>query len=159
MGDLGMLKIIHEDAVYGSRLITTQSFRCGDLIRRIEEFRIVDRPTYQTVQIDRHSHINGIRELEYMNHSCRPSAIIDTKTMVLIAAEDITEGDEITFFYPSTEWEMDRPFKCLCSAPDCLGVIAGAKYIHADIFERYFFNAHILELAGKDKARAVNSRL
>ena len=44
-----------------------------------------------------------------------------------MAGRDIAAGEELTYFYPSTEWEMDRPFRCLCGAPDCVGVVSGAK--------------------------------
>lgn len=37
--------------------------------------------------------------------------------------EGLKEGDELTFFYPSTEWSMAQPFDCLCK-----GVMKGRKW-------------------------------
>lgn len=34
----------------------------------------------------------------------------------IIARRDLFPGDELTFFYPVTEWEMDQPFDCFCTA-------------------------------------------
>ncbi|KAB8242433.1 hypothetical protein BDV35DRAFT_366204 [Aspergillus flavus] len=43
----------------------------------------------------------------------------------------LTVGDELTFFYPSTEWTMVQPFQCGCGAGlrRCLGRVAGASQI------------------------------
>ena len=54
-------------------------------------------------------------------------------------------GDEILFFYPSTEWTMDRPFTCLCSSSECLGRVAGANQLDAWSLARHRFNRHILD--------------
>jgi hypothetical protein len=61
---------------------------------------------------------------------------------------DIKKGDHLTFFYPSTEWAMDRPFDCLCGAPEgvCLSSVQGSKYIPNDRIDQWFVNDHILSL-------------
>jgi len=61
----------------------------------------------------------------------------------------IEPGDALTFFYPSTEWSMDRPFDCLCGAGEgkCLGVVSGASSIDSKTMQRWYFNDHIHELA------------
>ena len=46
-----MLKIISGGSAYGARLITDQPFRRGDLIYRIEGYRITEQATYQTIQV------------------------------------------------------------------------------------------------------------
>ena len=38
-------------------------------------------------------------------------------------------GEEMTFFYPSTEWDMDQGFDCFCGSEVCLGYIGGAKHM------------------------------
>jgi hypothetical protein len=61
---------------------------------------------------------------------------------------DIKKGDHLTFFYPSTEWAMDRPFDCLCGAPKdvCLGSVQGSKYIPNEKIDTWFVNDHIKSL-------------
>ena len=61
------------------------------------------------------------------NHSCDPATYIDTENLQIIALRDISKGDELTFFYPSTEWEMIQPFQCNCQAQNCIKEVKGAK--------------------------------
>ena len=65
----------------------------------------VQNPTYLSVQIDEDKHILLFPEfLQYINHSCEPNTFFDTKKGEIIAIKDINENEEVTFFYPSTEW-------------------------------------------------------
>jgi hypothetical protein len=66
--------------------------------------------------------------------------------MLVFAARDLAVGDELTFFYPSTEWEMSSPFICLCGAPNCIHVVAGARFLPLSTLEGHFLNAHIRQL-------------
>jgi len=48
--------------------------------------------------------------------------------MTVVAARDLAADDELTFFYPSTEWSMAEPFDCWCGAERVrrgLGVLGG----------------------------------
>jgi len=71
---------------------------------------------------------------------------------------DLKTGEPLTFFYPCTEWAMDRPFDCLCGAPAdvCLGSVQGSKYIPDEKIGRWFVNDHILQLK-KTEAAAASS--
>jgi hypothetical protein len=75
--------------------------------------------------------------LQYINHSCDPNVFFDTSSLVILALRDIAEGEEISFFYPSTEWEMDQPFTCHCGSAKCLGQIRGAAYLPAETLQQY----------------------
>jgi len=57
--------------------------------------------------------------------------------MELICLKSLKPGDELTFFYPSTEWEMVQPFSCQCGNPDCLQVIMGAAHLSTETLEKY----------------------
>lgn len=59
----------------------------------------------------------------FMNHSCEPNALIDGRQVN--AVTDIRPGEEITFHYNATEWEMAEPFDCECGSALCEGRIAG----------------------------------
>lgn len=141
-----MLKVEHGGSAYGARLITTRSYSHGELIHRISNPRIVSRPTYQTIQVGPESHIEDLGVAAYLNHSCHPNTLVDTSDLSVIAARDIAAGEALSFFYPSTEWDMDRPFVCLCGAPECVRIVTGAKYLSVDILGRYFINRHIREM-------------
>ncbi|MGZ8540081.1 MAG: SET domain-containing protein-lysine N-methyltransferase [Chitinophagaceae bacterium] len=90
-----------------------------------------------------------------MNHSCDPNVFFDTHAMQIVALKAIAEGDEMTFFYPSTEWDMAQPFTCLCGCNSCLGVIEGAAHIKPEILDRYkltrFIQQQLHDRSNKDK--------
>ena len=151
-----MLQIESGGSAYGARLITDQPFQRGQVIYAITGQRVTDKATYQTIQIGPHSHIEELGVLAYLNHSCQPNTIVDTSELVVIAARDIAAGEELTFFYPSTEWEMDRPFICLCSAPQCVRLVAGAKYLSIDTLSRYFINQHTRDMIFAELKQTVS---
>ena len=64
----------------------------------------------------------------------------------------LTAGDELTFFYPSTEWDMAQPFTCSCGAPDgrCKGWIAGASRLGKEKLQGYWLNEHIVSRLVKE---------
>ncbi|MGQ9903470.1 MAG: SET domain-containing protein-lysine N-methyltransferase [Anaerolineae bacterium] len=150
-----MLRVESGGSPYGARLITDQPYKKGEMLCRIENYKVVYQATYQTVQIGPHTHIEELGVLAYLNHSCQPNVIVDTSAMAVYAARDIEAGEELTFFYPSTEWEMERPFICLCGAPQCIRLVAGARYLSIDTLSRYFINQHIRDMALSALEQAV----
>jgi hypothetical protein len=125
-------------------LITKQAYKAGEIICPIPTEAIFDKPTMYTVQVGRTQHVE-VKELASMNHSCNPNTILDTSRMLVFAARDAVVGEELTFFYPSTEWEMSAPFICLCGAPNCIHVVAGARFLPLSTLEHHYLNRHIRE--------------
>lgn len=112
----------------------------------------VEESTYATVQAGRNKHILLNSDLLYLNHSCEPSLIIDTDKMQIFASEKgLKPGDELTFFYPSTEWAMAQPFTCNCGTPSCRGRISGAKDMTPAQLEGYWLSSHIRELKSEQQ--------
>ncbi|OAA53997.1 Post-SET domain protein [Cordyceps fumosorosea ARSEF 2679] len=110
-------------------------------------------PTYATVQMGRNRHLNLNSDLLYINHSCEPSLIFDTGNKIIIAGpKGLQPGDELTFFYPSTEWEMAQPFQCLCGTPTCRGTIDGAKRMTSAQLDGLWLSKHIRELRAEQNA-------
>jgi hypothetical protein len=94
--------------------------------------------TYLTVQTGVDTHITLQPEfLQYINHSCDPNVFFDTSTMELIALQQLEPGAELTFFYPSTEWEMSQPFVCNCKSKNCLQLINGALHLDQSTLKKY----------------------
>lgn len=60
----------------------------------------------------------------------------------------LRRGDPLTFFYPSSEWQMDQPFACTCGSGEgvCCGTISGAKTMDKSVLGRYWLNPHIEDL-------------
>lgn len=126
-------------------LVSKQAYKKGDVICSMPSENITDKPNRFTVQIarDKHTHVG---KLAALNHSCNPNVFLDTEKMKMVACRDIEKGDELYFFYPSTEWEMDAPFICLCGATNCIHVVAGARFLPLSTLEHHFLNPHIRDL-------------
>ena len=119
-------------------LFASTQFQPGDVICPFSAGKTLRNPTYLTVQVGIKKHITLVPEfLQYINHSCDPTAFFDTTRMELICLVALQPGDEITFFYPSTEWEMAQPFSCNCGSSQCLGEIKGASQLSSDILKKY----------------------
>lgn len=126
-------------------LITKQAYKKGEVICEMPSENIMDKPNRYTVQIarDRHTHVG---KLAALNHSCDPNVILDTDKMLMIARRDIEKGEELSFFYPSTEWEMQAPFICLCGSASCIHVVAGARFLPLSTLENHYLAPHIRDL-------------
>ncbi len=119
-------------------LHATVSFNAGDVICSFHAGTISNKVTYLTVQVDEDKHITLQPEfLQYINHSCSPTVFFDTTLMQLVCLSEVNPGDEFTFFYPSTEWEMVQPFACYCGSSNCLSVIQGASHIKDEVLDQY----------------------
>jgi hypothetical protein len=95
-----------------------------------------------------------------MNHSCDPNIYIDTKNMVLTTIKEISQGDELTFFYPSTEFSMSNPFLCSCGYEKCLGHISGALGIRAEAATAvYKYNEYLNILDSNAKLLPLNEAM
>lgn len=135
-------------------LFATQSFQPGEMIADFSAGTIAAEPTYLTVQVGVRKHITLQPEfLQYINHSCNPNVFFNTTTMQLVALKDIGTEEEMTFFYPSTEWKMTQSFNCYCGSNQCIGKIRGAAYLSKDTFEKYRFTDFIQQQLAKRPAR------
>lgn len=102
--------------------------------------------TYQTIQVGLDKNILVDPILVLLNHSCDPNLIVDTKNGLIYAQKDIYPGEELNYFYPSTEWDMARPFQCNCHSSRCIGHVRGAWWTPVNILSSYYLNNHIREL-------------
>ncbi len=137
-------KIDFDTKIHQNRLISLKDFKKGSIICHFSAAEILDKPNRYTVQtgIDKHIILSPLY-LEYVNHSCQPNCFFDTTNFQFICLQDITRGEEFTFFYPSTEWDMEESFDCQCHNPVCLGTIKGAKYLKKSEIDRYRFSDFI----------------
>ena len=135
----------HSFAVVRQNIINDQkgffarrAYNAGEVVIGFSARELVSEPNYLTVQVGIHKHILLHPEhLQYINHSCDPNVFFDTHTMQIVALRTIGEGDEMTFFYPSTEWDMAQPFNCHCGSSKCLHQIKGAAHINEEALRNY----------------------
>jgi len=120
-------------------------FEIGDVISSFSAKEVLAEPNYLTVQLSETEHIYLEPEwLQYTNHSCNPNAFFNIETMQLECVRPINKGEEITFFYPSTEWIMESPFICKCNSSQCIGYIRGAKEMSEADLAHYRLSPYIL---------------
>jgi hypothetical protein len=136
---------VREDTVSLAKSLHSRlTFQPGEIICEFGAAAILKSPTYLTVQTGIAEHIHLKPEfLKFINHSCDPSVFFNTGSMQLECLKPIQPGDEFTFFYPSTEWDMAQPFECLCSSEKCLRHISGAANMNRELLKDYRLTAFI----------------
>lgn len=120
------------------RLVARRDIAAGETI-----FSLVGRETLvatrYSIQVGPELHLDSddldtddarVRERYwmYLNHSCEPSAWVRGRSV--IARQDITVGEGVTFDYNSTEWDMASPFDCTCGTSACVGVVRGYRHLN-----------------------------
>jgi hypothetical protein len=119
-------------------LYALQPFNPGDTLIRFKAQEYLTAPNRFSVQLAENKHIILDPDcLQYINHSCRPNVFFDLPKMGIVCLNPITIDEEITFFYPSTEWSLSQGFECMCGSPTCLGHIRGARYVSPQVLKQY----------------------
>lgn len=138
---------IMQNGITGEKSLHASAFfDTGEMICGFSADKILDTATYLTVQTGGNRHITLDPEfLQYINHSCEPNVFFDTTCMQLFALKEIQPGDELLFFYPSTEWNMVQPFDCFCGTTNCLHRIRGAAHLSEAEAGRYKLTGFIQE--------------
>lgn len=125
-------------------LHATVTFMPGEIVSAFRGKEILSKPNYLSVQLNEQGHMMLEPEfLQYINHSCDPNVFFDTTNMVVICLKKIELSEQMTFFYPSTEWSMDRGFDCLCGTEECLGHIQGSAHLQTNILKQYKLSDYI----------------
>jgi hypothetical protein len=124
-------------------VITLEQIPAGAVVLELLG-RIVDRPTRYSIQVSERLHLAPPRNVDrttgpdqfpwrFLNHACDPNAAISVGRLLALRAIDA--GEEITFDYNTTEYEMAEPFVCLCG--NCDGrTVAGFRHLDAVEQER-----------------------
>ena len=142
----GFAEIVENLETKQKALIATRSFKQEEVLSRFGASRIYFTPNYLTVQTGVNKHIALNPEfLQYINHSCEPNVFFDTTSFELRALRDIEVNEEFSFFYPSTEWEMDQPFNCYCGNAECLQNIGGARFLDEKAIQKYKLTDFIMQ--------------
>jgi hypothetical protein len=119
-------------------LFAKQAFQPGDIIAKFYPEAILSNATYLTIQLDEKEHISILPEyLRYTNHSCAPNIFFDTAALEVKCLKPVAIGEEMTFFYPSSEWDMAQPFDCCCGHKECLGTIQGAAHLSDEVLKSH----------------------
>ncbi|MBM3411899.1 MAG: SET domain-containing protein [Bacteroidetes bacterium] len=138
---------VREDAASGQKaFFAGRQFGAGEVLSSFVAEEVCVNPSYLTVQLgDKHHIMLKPAYLQYINHSCNPNCFFDTTNLTVVALRDIAYDEELTFFYPSSEWDMSQPFVCNCRSQQCLGMIRGAKHLSDQQANEYHLNLYIVD--------------
>ncbi|KAI8978999.1 hypothetical protein BDB01DRAFT_798876 [Pilobolus umbonatus] len=131
---------------FSSKLVAMRAYPKGSVVAPLNGLTAGEK-RYTSVQLSENKHIELNSDLVFMNHSCDPSTHMDVDQAAVIALRDIAAGDELTFFYPSTEWDMAQPFSCWCKSKKCVSTVNGAKYLSTEVLNQFPLSNHIKKLA------------
>jgi hypothetical protein len=147
------------------KLLSTGSIPAGGYLYWIDG-ELTGIPSRHSVQIDSDVHVDVAdgHTLEecldlfiwrFMNHSCEPNAVIRGRDVLTV--RPINRGEELTFNYNTTEYEMAEPFDCNCETSRCGGRIQGFRYISRAERERLrpWLAPHLLRLLDSDAEPGV----
>jgi len=98
---------------YASGCYALKDFAEGEVICPITG-ELSATPTFESIQIGPHLHLDMARPSSILNHSCDPNGFIDFAKMQYRALRPIKKGEQLTWNYNTSEWELKRPFQCLC---------------------------------------------
>ncbi|MFJ4185287.1 SET domain-containing protein-lysine N-methyltransferase [Kitasatospora sp. NPDC089509] len=148
--------LVVQDRPYGAGVVAARALAEGEVIADLRHCVTADTPSIHTIDVgDRH--IDG-PQVRYLNHSCAPNVYVDAERLEARALRPVAVGEELAFFYPSTEWDMVGPFDCLCGAADCLGTIAGARAAAPEALRRHALNRHVAERLADHVAERVEAQ-
>lgn len=144
---------IHENTQTGFKsLFAAKNIEEGIVLSKIDFEKMLNAPDKYSVQIGENQHVVLKPDyLKFINHSCNPNVFFDLNRMEIRTLREIKSGEEIAFFYPSTEWKMTEPFDCLCGSSNCLTRIAGAYNLSSDSFRKYQFSDFVLQRTTANK--------
>ena len=122
----------------GKGIVLQKNIKKNEIVIQFDE-GVTIRPnstaSITAIQIDEDSFLDSkpkqIRD--FLNHSCIPNIKIDFKKMAAISIKNIKKGEEITFDYCTTEYDLknkNESFPCNCGFASCRGTVKGFKHLN-----------------------------
>lgn len=105
----GIIQVVRQGTPeqFSSRIELLKGFDKGEVV--VDLTGLTPGPKrYSSVQVSATEHVELNSDLVFMNHSCDPTMHFDVDRMAIVALRSVKPGDELTFFYPSTEWDMGK---------------------------------------------------
>ncbi|MCR3921340.1 MAG: SET domain-containing protein-lysine N-methyltransferase, partial [Firmicutes bacterium] len=133
------------NGISGKCIIATDFISAGTILFTFDPAYSQNEQTYQTIQVGPNKHCLINSDLALLNHSCNPNLLVETTKGIVYTKKNVYCDEELTYFYPSTEWDMVRPFLCNCGSPACMQFIRGAYWTPLYILLDHYVNKHIAD--------------
>jgi len=122
-------KIELRTAAIGQGVFATEAIAAGELLIALAHVFVAAAEQY-TIQIDEARHQAGTGEIDdFLNHCCEPGAALDVERLCFVAVRPLAPGDEVTFNYLTSEWDMAEAFTCRCGADGCVSNVRGFRHL------------------------------
>lgn len=104
----------------------------GEIIDKQESLKRCEANNEYIFNLDDEHDVDGNvswNPARLINHSCDPNceAVFEEGRIWIVAARDITAGEELTFNY-GFDLEDYRKYSCACGAPNCVGYIVAEEF-------------------------------
>lgn len=153
-----IFRVHFQTGEFRSGLFAVRPLKKGEVILQIKDWIPAER-TRTSIQIGEKEHIEWNSDMVFANHSCDPNLGVDLSSpdrsqWKVVALKDVDTDEEVTWFYPSTEWDSwGGGFPCGCHATNCVGQYKGAISLTKEQLDQHpYVNPHIYSLAAKRDA-------
>lgn len=108
----------------------------GTLLLTISTDKTQPQADRFSVQFNLGQHLDSdyIQWLKFTNHKCDPNIrfSVNLESVQVFAAKNLSLGEELTFNYLTTEYDMHEKFDCNCDSKICYKVIGGFKHLSSE---------------------------
>jgi hypothetical protein len=127
--DLISSDVVRRENGHGLGVFAARDFRPGEKVFVFDAI-FVTSPHKYTIQVDEAKHLRTEGHMGLLlSHSCSPNTRFCSEQLGIFAIAPIRTGEELTFNYLCTEWDMAAPFECRCGSEPCHRVIKGFRYL------------------------------
>mmetsp|Transcript_15203 Transcript_15203/g.18809 ORF Transcript_15203/g.18809 Transcript_15203/m.18809 type:complete len:221 (+) Transcript_15203:471-1133(+) len=104
----------------GDKAVAKIHLKAGTLINEFVA-PVLTAPTMHTVQLCERVHVAPTRGAEFISHACTNTntrIMVDSENYVgrFFVTRDVEAGEDLSFNYNTTEWDMNSPFACSCES-------------------------------------------
>jgi uncharacterized protein len=117
---------IGEVAGKGRGIFAARRFTPGETVISSRAIAEVDGPTRMSVALGWDRHVEMDEPATLLNHDCEPNLGVRENALSaydFVALREISAGEELTFDYAMTEYELATPLSCRCGGVQCAGTI------------------------------------
>ena len=143
----------------GRSVFARRPYSQGETVVTSRRVSTTTERSVRSIQYDDQVHIYMDEPALLLNHACDPNTGIannEKESFNFIALRDIDAGEEITWDYETTEWDLVGIFDCQCEATQCRGQLRGFPSLDQALVHSY--GAYIADYIKRFLAREEGSR-
>ena len=127
------IKKVHD----GKGLFAKQAIKKGTIVFRFRgKTGDMLHTNCRSLQIGENRFLESTAKFDdFLNHSCDPNCYIDWNTMNLVTLKNISAGEELSFNYNTSEYDLCKQygnisFSCLCGSKNCIRYVKGFRHLN-----------------------------